>query len=190
MPGNFSVAYAFFFCAGLYLPGVAGILIPLVIMTVTDLVISKFHYPQFFTWANFILDQSPNYLAYIGIMALGRMTGRKKPWWLLVTGGIVGAMLFYLVTNTASWFILGYAKTFAGWLRAMTTGQPGFPQTWEFFRNTLMSGGLFTGLFVGAMKLTEAEAEEKEEAPDESEEESGEKAPAEAGEAEPASAKY
>ncbi len=188
MPGNFSVAYAFFFCAGLYLPGVAGILVPLVIMTATDFVLSRFYYPDF-SWGNFILYQSPNYIAYIGIMLLGRTTGRKKPWWLLVTGGIVGAMLFYLVTNTASWFMLGYAKTFAGWLRAMTIGLPGFPQTWEFFRNTLMSGGLFTGLFVGAMKLSEAEAEEKEEAKDESDEESGEKAPAPDGEAEPAGAK-
>ena len=37
----------------------------------------------------------------------------------------------------------------------------------EFFRNTLLSGGLFTGLFVGAMKLNEAaeSAKEKETQP-------------------------
>ena len=35
-------------------------------------------------------------------------------------------------------------------------------QTWEMFRNTFLSGGLFTGLFVGAMKLLGA-AESKEE---------------------------
>jgi hypothetical protein len=62
---------------------------------------------------------------------------------------------------------LPYAKTFAGWIQAITTGLPGYPPTWEFFRNTLLSGGLFTGLFVGAMKMTESselsEEEEKEE---------------------------
>ena len=36
------------------------------------------------------------------------------------------------------------------------------------FRNTLISGGLFTGLFVGAMKVTgEKDAEEEEETADE-----------------------
>ena len=49
-----------------------------------------------------------------------------------------------------------YAKTLAGWIKALSIGTDGWPYTWEFFRNTLMSGGLFTGLFVGAMKLTEA----------------------------------
>ena len=33
-----------------------------------------------------------------------------------------------------------------GWLAALITGTKGFPPTWEFFRNTLLSGGLFTGL--------------------------------------------
>jgi hypothetical protein len=49
----------------------------------------------------------------------------------------------------------------------LTVGTPGWPHTWEFFRNSLLSGGLFTGLFAGAMKLgATAEAEEEEEAPE------------------------
>ncbi|MCC6822900.1 MAG: hypothetical protein IT579_19390, partial [Verrucomicrobia subdivision 3 bacterium] len=55
-------------------------------------------------------------------------------------------------------------KTFLGWIRALTTGTGGWPQTWEFFRNTLLSGGLFTGLFVGAVKLTSAESPQEKEA--------------------------
>jgi hypothetical protein len=34
----------------------------------------------------------------------------------------------------------------------ITVGTEGWPQTWQFFRNTLLSGGLFTALFVGSMK--------------------------------------
>ena len=74
--------------------------------------------------------------------------------------------------------MMGYEKTLPGWLRALTTGMPGYPPTWEFFRGTLMSGGIFSGLFVGAMKLTEA----VDEAPVQEEEETE----AETGEAEPA----
>jgi hypothetical protein len=166
LPDNFSAAYAIVFCAGLYLPGMAGWIIPLALMAGTDLVISRVFYPQFFSWTSFLLNQSPNYIAYAGLIALGRSVGRKRPWWLLLCGGMVGAMLFYLVTNTAAWLILpGYQKTLAGWLQALTSGLPGHAQTWEFFRNTLSSGGLFTGLFVGAMKMTEAEEDEEDEEP-------------------------
>jgi hypothetical protein len=166
MPDNFSAAYALVFCAGLYLPGVAGWVIPLAALAGTDLLISLVFYPQYFSWARFALDQSPNYIAYAGLIALGRSVGRRRPWWLLVGGGMVGAVLFYLVTNTASWLILPYAKTWAGWIQALTAGMPGHAQTWEFFRNTLSSGGLFTGLFVGAMKLTQAEEPEPAEEPE------------------------
>jgi len=167
LPNNFSAAYALVFCAGLYLPGKAGWIIPLALLAGSDLVISLVFYPHFFTWKHFALDQLPNYAAYAGLIALGRSLGRKRAWWLLLCGGVVGAMLFYLVTNTAAWLLLPYAKTLAGWIQAMTAGQPGHPQTWEFFRNTLSSGGLFTGLFVGAMKMTESEAEEEADEPEE-----------------------
>ena len=49
----------------------------------------------------------------------------------------------------------------------MTKGTSGYPPTWEFFRNTLTSGGLFTGLFVGAMKLSHAMEPEEDEQPEE-----------------------
>jgi hypothetical protein len=49
------------------------------------------------------------------------------------------SVLFYLVTNTLSWWIQPeYAKNAAGWWQAMTLGMPGVrPTTLEFFRNSL-----------------------------------------------------
>jgi hypothetical protein len=41
-------------------------------------------------------------------------------------------------------------------LTALTKGTGGYPTTIQFFINTLLSGGLFTGLFAGAMKLSDA----------------------------------
>lgn len=181
MPANFSAAYAIVFCAGLYVPGVAGWIIPLAVLAGTDLLISLVFYPQYFSWTRFVLVQSPNCIAYAGLIALGRSVGRRRPWWLLTCGGMIGAVLFYLVTNTAAWLILPYAKTWAGWIQALTTGMPGHAQTWEFFRNTLSSGGLFTGLFVGAMKMSEAEEEEPAKEPEKD-------APPEDGPCEPADA--
>ena len=97
---------------------------------------------------------------------------------------MLGAILFYLITNTAAWLFnpFGnpeYTKDLTGWLIALTKGTAGHPPTWEFFRNTLLSGGLFTGLFVGAMKLSEAtQAEAEEESPAEAEDTEAEEAQA------------
>lgn len=155
MPPNFSAAYALVFCAGLYVPGTVGWIFPLAAMAVTDFLINRFFYHQTAAGALFA-GLWPNYIAYAALIGLGRAFGRKRPWWTLLGGGIAGALLFYIITNTAAWLELPYAKTPAGWIQALTVGLPGYPQTWEFFLKTLGSGGLFTGLFVGAMKLTEA----------------------------------
>jgi hypothetical protein len=163
MPPNFSAAYAIVFCAGLYLPGRLGWIVPLVVLTGTDLVLDLFYYRIPFSLGAFLAGECPNYIAYAALIGLGKGLGAKRPWWMLLGGGIVGAILFYLITNTAAWRTLEYPKTLAGWIQALTTGFPGHPPTWEFFRNTLMSGGLFTGLFVGAMKLTGEDAEQKDE---------------------------
>lgn len=170
MPPNFSAAYALVFCAGLYLPGWTGWIVPLCVLGVSDFLISLCFYSHGdFSVGRFFLGQAPVYLAYAGMIALGRVFGAKKSWWRLLGGGLIAAYVFYFVTNTAAWLDLPYAKTLAGWIQAITIGLPGYPQTWEFFRNTLMSGGLFTGLFVGAMKLmeeSEEEGEKEEAAPD------------------------
>jgi hypothetical protein len=74
----------------------------------------------------------------------------------------LGAALFYMLTNTLSWWMdPGYAKNLAGWIQALFTGLPGYPPSWDFFRNTLLSGGLFTALFAGAAKATEESPAEK-----------------------------
>jgi len=174
MPQNFSAAYALFFCAGLFLPRRLAWSVPLGVMVLTDLILTfgRYHHSDGYSLLQFARDQAPNYFAYALLIALGVVLGRRRSWWTLLGGGILGALLFYLVTNTASWISLGYPKTLAGWIQALTTGQPGYPPTWEFFRNTLLSGGIFSALFVGVMKLVESAgpAPAREEAREEQEE--------------------
>jgi hypothetical protein len=124
----------------------------------------------------FQLYQLLNYLAFGALIWLGRRFRAADAWWKLLGGGLLGAILFYLITNTAAWLFNPfhnpeYTPNLAGWLTALTRGTGGYPETWEFFRNTLLSGGLFTGFFVGAMKLSEKveadeEATEEEKEPD------------------------
>jgi hypothetical protein len=172
MPDNFSAAYALAFCAGVYFPGRLAWWLPLGALLVSDVFINVFYY-HVDAIAFFMLA---NYAVYGALIWLGRKFSRRSSWFFLLSGGLLGAVLFYLVSNTMAWLQMpNYPKSLLGWVQALTIGLPGYPPTWEFFRNTLLSGGLFTGLFVGAMKLSDArEAEETE-----PEEEAGETAPEE-----------
>jgi hypothetical protein len=160
LPQNFSAAYAIAFCGGLYFARSMAWWLPMGTLIVTDILLNVFYYhmPVF---SGYMLLKT---LAFVGIVALGRLFKPQMSWLKLTCGGLLGAILFYLVTNTASWINdPAYAKTIAGWIQALTVGRPDFhPTTLEFFRNTLISGGLFTALFVGSMKLTAESPQEKE----------------------------
>jgi len=188
LPQNFSAAYALAFCAGVYFSGRLAWWLPLTTLLVTDVGLNLY-YRFYLGWHVFDLPvlkyQVFNYVSYVVLIWLGRRFKPNTSFVGLLGGGILGALLFYLITNTASWLFnpFGnpeYTKTFTGWLTALITGTAGWPQTWEFFRNTLLSGGLFTGLFVGAMKMTEAaESKREKEAPEVPEEEPEGSEPAE-----------
>jgi len=107
-----------------------------------------------------------NYAAYAVLIFFGRRFKPQSSFLGLLGGGLLGAILFYLITNTASWFFnpfgnAEYTKNLAGWIIALTKGHAGFPSTWEFFRNTFLSGGIFTALFAAAQKLTAESPAEK-----------------------------
>ncbi len=192
LPQNFSAAYALMFCAGVYFAGRMAWWLPLGTMLLTDIGLDLYYY-YYLGWHVFDLPilkyQLLNYGAYAVLIGLGRRFKPGASFVALLGGGVLGALLFYLITNTASWLFnpFGnpeYTKTLLGWLTALTKGTAGWPETWEFFRNTLLSGGLFTGLFVGAMKMTEASEsareKEPEQAPEPSEEADSDEAPDEA----------
>ena len=151
MPQNFSAAYAIAFCGAVYFTGAMAWWLPLGTLLITDIALNVLYYHvPVFSW--YMLVKT---LGFVGIVALGKLFSPRNNWFQLLGGGLLGAILFYLITNTASWiYNPGYVKTLAGWWQALTTGIPGLPPTWEFFRNTLISGGLFTALFVAAVKLT------------------------------------
>jgi multisubunit Na+/H+ antiporter MnhG subunit len=152
-PPNFSAATALAFCAGVYFRGAAAWWLPLGTMLATDVMLNVFYYHVAPLGAYLLL----NYAIYAGLIGLGRWFGRRATFMKLLMGGLLGAVIFYLVTNTLSWLQdPAYAKTIAGWIQALTTGRLDVhPTTWEMFRNTLGSGGLFTALFAGSAKLTE-----------------------------------
>ena len=182
-PPNFSPIYALAFCAGVYLPGRVAWWVPLGLLLCTDLLLDV-HYglPALSGWL------ALNYVGYAVLIWMGKRCSAQTSWLHLLTGGLMGAVLFYLITNTAAWFNpvpgpfpqVPYPRTILGWIQALTVGTSPWPPTWTFFRNTLWSGGLFTGLFVGAMKLGAALSAKPSKAEDPAEEEQPDAEPEEA----------
>ncbi|MGA4645072.1 DUF6580 family putative transport protein [Limisphaera sp. 4302-co] len=162
LPPNFSAAYAFAFCAGVFFRGALAWWLPLGTLALTDLALTAWYafglgYDVLSTPA--LLALGFNYVAYAALILLGRCFKPHSSLLTLLGGGLLGAILFYLITNTAAWWFnpFGhpeYTRTLQGWLRALTLGASGWPPTWEFFRNTLLSSGLFTALFSVAARLT------------------------------------
>jgi len=159
MPPNFSAVYALVFCAGVYFRNRLSWWLPLCIMLLTDVTLNYFYYrPR--GWNGFQFYQLMNYAAYAAIYCLGRRFNPRAAWLKLVCGGMFAGVVFYLVTNTAAWFFnpfenQEYRHDWKSWLTALTTGTSAWPGTWQFFRNTLLSAGLFTALFAAAMKYSE-----------------------------------
>lgn len=127
-------------------------------MAATDIGLNVFYYHVSALRWEILL----NYGVYAALIAAGKWMGKSAPLWKLLFGGVVGALLFYLITNTLSWWRdPDYTRTISGWVQALFTGVPGYPPSWEFFRNTLLSGGLFTALFAGAAKVTQESPADK-----------------------------
>ena len=149
---NFAPMMALTFCAAVYFRDKRTWLVPFAALLVSDLYLD-YHYASTYgeTW------HWPSAMVRIVCFALalplGRFVAQRKNWLTLIGGALAGSVFFYLATNTDAWVRdPNYAKTAAGWWQALTIGRPEFPSTLFFFRNTLASDLIFTGLFALAME--------------------------------------
>ena len=153
LPENFSAAHALLFCAAFWLPGWMGWVLPMATIIVTDILLNQFHYAE----PVMVPELISNWMILGLFVVLAKWLARRRSYGRVFLGTLIGALLFYLVSNTVSWMVNpAYAKTIAGWVQALTVGLPGFPPTWLFGLKSLLGTGLFTGLFAGAMKWSEA----------------------------------
>jgi len=157
---NFPPLMAVAFCGSVYFRDRRLWLLPFAGLCLTDLYINWFYAREYGYHMEIGATLARAACFAIGI-GLGAWISQRKSWLWLLNGTLVGALLFYLVTNTQSWFgDAFYAKTLAGWWQAMTVGHPEYPPTILFFRNTLFGDLMFTGLFAGVMEWLARRAEE------------------------------
>lgn len=149
---NFSPVMAIAFCGAVYFRKRWMWLVPFVALGLSDIYINHYYAREYgFPWpVSGIVART----ACFGIaLLLGAWVARRKSWLSLLNGSLLGAIIFYLVTNTQSWASDPfYAKSLAGWWQALTVGHPEYPPTVLFFRNTFFGDVMFTGLFAGVME--------------------------------------
>jgi len=149
---NFAPLMAMAFCSAVYFRDKRMWLVPFAALTLSDLYLDH-HYATVYHYEWSVSGVAVRAACFIAALGFGVMVASRRSWLNLFSGALGGAVFFYLVTNTASW--LGdkdYLHNFAGWWQAMTVGHPQFEPTLVFFRNTLVSDLLFTGVFAVAME--------------------------------------
>jgi hypothetical protein len=150
---NFAPLMALAFCGAVYFRDKRMWLVPFVALTLSDLYLDYHYasvYAEAWTWPSVAI----RLICFALALPLGAWVAQRKNWVTLFGGALGGAIFFYLATNTDAWVRDPYyVKTAAGWWQAMTIGRPEFAPTLFFFRNTLVSDLLFTGLFAAAMEF-------------------------------------
>ena len=152
---NFAPVAAVALCGGIYLPRRLAFIVPLGALFISDLFLNRhFHAPLVSA------EMISRYLALAASVAIGFALRNRARLATVLPASVLGSFIFYVLTNTSSWFTSpSYARTFSGWLQALTTGLHGYPPTWTFFQATLVSDLLFTALFVLCMAATAAPAQ-------------------------------
>ena len=130
-PPNFTTLMALSF----YVPALLGLrYLPILIMSfiLTDFIIG-FHEVTFFTWGSVVL------------IGLGSKFFTKT---ILnrIFGSLLGASLFFIITNFGVWTLGSYTYTFEGLLLCYTLAIP-------FFAYSLISTFIFSGVIEGVCKL-------------------------------------
>jgi hypothetical protein len=153
MLGNFTPLMALTFCGAVYFRDKRLWLVPFAALALSDLYLDYYYATVFhetWSWQSVIV----RLLCFALALPLGRMIADRRSWLNLFSGALASSLLFYVITNTDAWrHDPHYAQTAAGWWQALTIGRPEFPPTILFFRNTLLSDLMFTGIFAAVMEV-------------------------------------
>ncbi len=130
-PPNFTSLLALSF----YVPAVLGIkFLPALIISffITDLFIG-FHSLTLFTWGSVII------IGFVSKFFLSTMISR-------ISGSLLGAFIFFVLTNFGVWIFGNYDFTINGLLLCYTLALP-------FFAHSLISTFIFSSLIEGILKI-------------------------------------
>jgi len=143
---NFAPMAAIALCAAAYFPAKFKFTVPMIALLISDVVLNLSY--GFSLFSPFVVS---HYIGFALVGALGWLLRNRSSVKTLLPASIAASVIFYVITNAVSWlFDPGYPKNFAGLIQALTVGLPQYSATpsWMFFRNSVVSDLLFTGLFI------------------------------------------
>ncbi len=143
---NFAPLAAIALCAAAYFPTKYKFTVPMIALLISDVVLNLSY--GFSLLSPFVVS---HYIGFALVGGLGWWLRKRASMKTLLPASIAASVVFYVVTNTVSWlFDPGYVKNFGGLVQALTVGLPQYSATpsWMFFRNSVLSDLLFTGLFI------------------------------------------
>ncbi len=136
---NFTPILAIALFGGVYFSKRTAFILPLSAMVISDIFIGYYEAALMaFVYGSFLL-----------CVILGIWLKKHKKWYTVLGSSVLGAILFFLITNFAVWaFTPWYAKTFSGIIRCYLMALP-------FFRNTLLGDLFYVTVFFGTYELVE-----------------------------------
>ena len=146
---NFAPLAAIGLCCAIYFPPRFKFTVPLIALLISDAILNHHYGAPLFSPLIF-----GRYLALVVVGCIGFALQNRASLKMVLPATIVGSTIFYLITNAFAWLSdPGYTKNFAGLIQAITVGLPQYSATpsWMFFRNSLLSDLIFTGLFILCM---------------------------------------
>jgi hypothetical protein len=148
---NFAPLAAIALCGAVYFPTRLKFTVPLVALLLSDIVLNMYYS------APLLAPEIVCRYFALGLVGwVGLAMANRPSWKTMLPASLAGSTLFYVITNVFSWLSdPGYLKNFAGLIQALTVGLPRYSATptWMFFRNSVVSDLLFTGLFVLCMNF-------------------------------------
>lgn len=127
-------------------------LLPLFSMLLSDILYEVLYLNGLSNINGFYEGQWVNYLVFIGLTTVGFLV-KKEKWLQIIAGSFASAVLYFFVSNFLTWAGGGldinnmpYPKTFNGLMSCLEAGIP-------FFRNSLVSTLLFSGVLFGGYQL-------------------------------------
>jgi len=130
-PANFTPIAAIALFVGAKLNSKIAPFVSLAIIIISDLFIGL-HDVIIFTWGSFLITS-----------LIGIYIRHKKGIFPIIGGALLSSILFFVITNFGVWMVgKWYEPNLSGLIKCYTLALP-------FFRNTLLSDLLYTGIFFG-----------------------------------------
>jgi len=135
---NFAPLYSVMLFAGVYSKEKKYFFIPLVALFISDIFIG------FYQWQIMLSV----YLSFIAIAGLGKLLKKQKNIINTASASLASSIIFFLVTNFAVWYFGDwYSRDLAGLALCYNLAIP-------FFKSTLLSNLLYSGLLFGVYEFS------------------------------------